>query len=211
MLTQLTHLLASYGYWGVFTMVALESFALPFPGETVLITAAIYAGTTHRLRIDEVILFAVLGVIVGGTSGFLLGRYGGYRLLRRYHSYLHLDEAKLRLGQYLFQRYGGAVVFFGRFVAVLRALAALLAGINRMAATRFIVFHVLGAVAWSCLFGLGGYLLGNRIQELSEAAGVITAIAAAALVVLGLRVLRRNYERLQREADHAVDKPPMSM
>lgn len=209
MLTQLTHLLATYGYAGVFTMVALESFALPFPGETVLITAAIYAGNTHRLSIEGLILAAILGVIVGGTSGFLLGRYGGYRLLRRYHSYLHLDEAKLRLGQYLFQRYGAAVVFFGRFVALLRALAALLAGMNRMEAARFIIFHVLGAIAWSCVFGLGGYLLGNRIEGVSEAAGVITAVAAAALIVLGLRVVRRNYDRLQREADNAIGHLPM--
>lgn len=209
MLTQLTNLLAAHGYAGVFAMVALESFALPFPGETVLITAAIYAGNTHRLGIGPLIVSAILGVITGGTSGFLLGRYGGYRLLRRYHSYLHLDEAKLRLGQYLFQRYGAAVVFFGRFVALLRALAALLAGMNRMEAMRFLVFHVLGAIAWSCLFGLGGYLLGNRIQDLSEAAGIITAAAAVVLVALGLRVLRRNYERLQGEADRAIGHLPL--
>jgi membrane protein DedA with SNARE-associated domain len=208
-LTHLTHLIVSYGYFGVFAMVALESFALPFPGETVLITAAIYAGRTHQLRIGMVVLAAILGVLVGGSSGFVLGRYGGYRLLRRYHSYLHLDEPKLRLGQYLFQRYGGAVVFFGRFVAVLRALAALLAGINRMDAARFIVFHALGAVAWSCLFGFGGYLLGNRVQALSQVAGVIAAIIAGIGVILAVLVLRRNYQRLQIEADRVIgDLPP---
>ena len=209
MLTQLTQFLAAYGYAGVFTMVALESFALPFPGETVLVTAAIYAGKTHRLSIGELVLAAILGVFVGGLMGFLVGRYGGYRLLRRYHSYLHLDEPQLRLGQYLFQRYGAAVVFFGRFVALLRALAALLAGMNRMEAARFILFHALGAVAWSCLFGFGGYLLGNRIEEFSQAAGVIAGIAVVALVILGLRVLRRNYDRLQLEADRAIGDLPL--
>jgi membrane protein DedA with SNARE-associated domain len=201
----LTHWLATYGYAGVFAVVALESLALPFPGETVLISAAIYAGNTHQLRIGPLVLVAVLGVIAGGTSGFLIGRYGGYRIVRRYHRYLHLDEPKLRLGQYLFKRYGAAVVFFGRFVALLRALAALLAGVNCMDTPRFILFHALGAIAWASLFGFGGYLLGNRIEGLSQAAGIITLVAVAAVVVIGLRVLRRNYHRLQLEADRAID------
>ena len=208
MLTQFTHLIASYGYVGVFTMVALESFALPFPGETVLITAAVYAGKTHQLRIGILVLSAVLGVMAGGAAGFFLGRFGGYRLLRRYHGILHLDEPKLRLGQYLFQRYGAAVVFFGRFVALLRALAALLAGMNRMEVARFVLFHALGAVAWSCLFGFGGYLLGNRIEELSEVAGIAAALIAAAGIAVAILVLRRNYERLQVEADRTIGDLP---
>lgn len=204
MLAHLIHWLVAYGYAGVFTVIALESLALPFPGETVLITAAVYAGRTHQFSIGPLVLVAVLGVIAGGFLGFLIGRYGGYPIVRRYHRYLHLDEPKLRLGQYLFRRHGAAVVFFGRFVALLRTLAALLAGVNRMDMTRFIIFHALGAVAWASLFGFGGYLLGNRIEALSQAAGTMTVIAVAVLIVLGLRVLRRNYHRLQLEADRAI-------
>jgi hypothetical protein len=55
----------------------------------------------------------------------------GYALLLRFHDTIHLDERKLKLGQYLFLKHGGKFVF-GRFVAVLRAFAALLASINRM-------------------------------------------------------------------------------
>ncbi len=42
-------LIASYGYWSVFLLVGAESLGIPLPGETALITAGIYAGTTHRL------------------------------------------------------------------------------------------------------------------------------------------------------------------
>jgi membrane protein DedA with SNARE-associated domain len=51
---------------------------------------------------------------------------------RRYGRYIRLEERRLKLGQYLFLRHGGKVVFFGRFVAVLRAWAAFLAGTKRM-------------------------------------------------------------------------------
>lgn len=98
------------------------------PGESMLLLAAIYAGTTHHLSILLVIVAAVLG----DNLGFLVGREGGYRLLRRSGHVIRLDERKLKLGQYLFRKHGSKVVFFGRFIAVLCAWTAFLAGTNRM-------------------------------------------------------------------------------
>ena len=120
----LTHLLASYGYLAVLLFVAIESTGIPFPGETILLVAAIAAGTSHQLSIALVIVAAASGAILGDNLGFWVGREGGYRLLRRYGRYIHLEERRLKLGQYLFLKHGGKVVFFGRFVAVLRAWAA---------------------------------------------------------------------------------------
>src|SRR4051812_5899748 len=192
----IAHWLLAYGYAGVFLVVALESLALPVPGETVLVTAAIYAGKTHGLRIDLLVVTAAIAVIAGGSAGFLLGRLGGYPLLRRYHRYLHLDEPKIRLGQYLFVRYGGRVVFFGRFVALLRAFAAFLAGVNRMGVSRFLLFHAVGAVVWAGLFGYGGYVLGDQIERFSRTAGLAIGAATACAVVVGIVFMRRNYRRL---------------
>jgi membrane protein DedA with SNARE-associated domain len=133
----LTHLLMTFGYLAVLVLVGLESTGIPLPGETMLLTAAIYAGTTHRLRIALVIAAAAIGAILGDNLGWWIRREGGYRLLRRYGRYVRLDTRRLKLGQYLFQRYGGQVVFFGRFVAVLRTFAAFLAGANQMPWRRF--------------------------------------------------------------------------
>ena len=44
-------LISSYGYWALFALVAAESLGVPLPGETALIIAGTYAGTTidcHR-------------------------------------------------------------------------------------------------------------------------------------------------------------------
>ncbi len=120
----LTGLLAHYGYLAVVVLIAVESMGIPLPGETMLITAAIYAGSTHRLNIGLVILAAVAGAVLGDNLGYFIGREGGFRLLRRYGHRVGITDARLRLGQYLFRSYGAQVVFFGRFVAILRALAA---------------------------------------------------------------------------------------
>src|SRR2546428_11464759 len=123
--SDLTHLLTTYGYWAVFVFFAIESIGIPFPGETMLLVAAIYAGRTHHLSIPLVIVAAAAGAIIGDNIGFWIGREGGYRLLRRYGRYIRLEERRLKLGQYLFLKHGGKVVFFGRFVAGQGALAAL--------------------------------------------------------------------------------------
>src|SRR5690348_17474525 len=103
-IADLTHLLTTYGYWAVLVFVAIESIGIPFPGETMLLVAAIYAGRTHHLSIPLVIVAAAAGAIIGDNIGFWIGREGGYRLLRRYGRYIRLDERKLKLGQYLFRR-----------------------------------------------------------------------------------------------------------
>src|SRR5436309_6019859 len=196
----LVHLLATYGYWAVFVFIAIESTGIPFPGETMLLIAAIFAGTTHRLSLPLVIVAAASGAILGDNLGFLLGREFGYRLLRRYGRALHLDERKLKLGQYLFLKHGGKVVFFGRFVAVLRAWAAFLAGTNRMSWSGFLLFNALGGIAWATIIGLGGYFLGHTIHRLTGPVAIISIVLATLLIIASFIFVRRNEQRLEAEA-----------
>lgn len=138
------HLIAQYGYGAVALAVGVESIGVPFPGETTLIAAALYAGATHQLNIVAVVAVAAIGAILGDNVGFLIGREFGFRLLVRYGHFIRMTKPRIKLGQYLFLRHGGKVVFFGRFAAVLRALAAFLAGANRMTWPRFLVFNAAG-------------------------------------------------------------------
>jgi membrane protein DedA with SNARE-associated domain len=147
--------IATYGYGAVGGIVALESMGIPLPGETALVAAGVVAGTTHALAIWLVIAAAAAGAILGDNAGFWLGRELGYRALRRFGRYVWLDERRIKLGQYLFLRHGGKVVFFGRFVSVLRELAAFLAGANHMSWLRFLMFNAAGAIIWALLYGLG--------------------------------------------------------
>src|ERR1700736_428360 len=163
----LDSLLASYGYLAVFIFVGVESIGVPVPGETMLVTAAIYAGTTGRRSIVGVIIASSAGAIVGDNIGYVIGRTGGYRLLKRYGRYIRLDQNRLRLGQYLFHKHGPKGVFFGRFISVLRIFAAFLAGVNRMHWRRFLIFNAAGGIIWSTIYGVAAYLLGQQLLPLS--------------------------------------------
>ena len=88
---------------------------------------------------------------------YWIGAKGGYRLVRRYGSKVRLDSAKLKVGRYIFDRHGSKVVFFGRFVAVLRTYASFLAGTNRMNWRRYFVVNAASGIVWSALFTLYGH------------------------------------------------------
>lgn len=76
--SDLVRVLTSYGYWAVLFFVAIESTGIPFPGEAMLLLAAVFAGTTHRLFIPFVILAAAAGAILGDNVGCWVSREGGF-------------------------------------------------------------------------------------------------------------------------------------
>ncbi len=201
----LSQLLAAYGVWAVVFFVAMESMGLPVPGETMLLVAAVYAGVTHQLSIVVVITAAAAAAIMGDNLGYLLGRVGGEHLLRRVGPVLRLTERRLTIARYLFGRHGGKVVFFGRFVAILRTFAAFLAGTTRMPWRRFALANAAGGVVWATLMGLLGYGLG---ASATGPLGYIAFALAVATLGGGMIVLRRNEERWAREATRAVATAP---
>ena len=205
--SNLDSLLATYGYLAVFVFVGVESIGVPVPGETMLVTAAIYAGTTGRLSIFWVIVASSAGAIVGDNIGYGIGRTGGYRLVKRYGRYIRLEEDRLRLGQYLFDKHGSKVVFFGRFVSVLRIFAAFLAGVNRMHWRRFLIFNAAGGIVWSTIYGVAAFLLGKQLLQLSGRVDFALAVVGVAVIIVVIVFLRRNEARLQREADRAMLGP----
>ena len=205
--SDLLRFLASYGDFAVLLFVAIESTGIPFPSEAMLLIAAIFAGTTHQLSIPQVILAAASGAILGDNLGFWVGREGGFRLLRRYGRYIRLDERKLKLGLYLFRRRGGKVVFFGRFIVVLRAWAAFLAGVNRMRWPAFLLFNALGGIVWATVYGLGGYFFGDNIHRLAGPVGTVILILAALIILAGLVFVWRNERQLEEKAERTLPGP----
>jgi membrane protein DedA with SNARE-associated domain len=197
-------LLATYGYVAIFVLVMLESAGIPLPGETILVSASIYASTSRGLDIRFVIGAAAAGAIVGDNIGFWVGRTFGQRLLTRWGYLIGLDERKLKLGQYLFMRQGGKIVFFGRFVALLRALAAILAGVNGFSPFRFLVLNAAGGIAWATVFGLGGYLFGEGVHRIARPIGwAALALALVAAFILW-RFFKRHQEQLLANAEAAA-------
>jgi membrane protein DedA with SNARE-associated domain len=200
-------LIQTYGLWVVFTLIMLESMGIPMPGETALVTAALYAGSTHEIGIASVVLVAATAAIVGDNIGYLVGRSMGIRLIARYGRYVRLNEPRLKVGQYLFLQHGGKIVFFGRFIAFLRTYAALLAGINRMGWSHFLTMNALGGVFWASLFGGGAYLFGAQVKRVTGPASVLLLLVALGLTVAGILFFRHHERELEQRAEAAFPGP----
>jgi hypothetical protein len=95
---------------------------------------------------------------------------------------------------------GNAVVFFRRFIAVLRMFAALLASANCMPAGRFFFFNMTGGVCWACLFVFGAYAVGAEIYKIIGTLSVISlGLFIAARYPLSI-FIRRNEFTLRRSS-----------
>ncbi len=190
-------LISQHGYWVVFLVIMLESAGVPLPGESALILAAVYAGATGHLNITYVILTAIAAAIIGDNCGFCIGRIYGVELLERYGRFIGLTESRLKVGRYLFERHGGKIVFFGRFIAVLRVFAAVLAGVNRYGWRPFVFFNAAGAIAWATIMGLGGYLFGDSIHRVSGVLGMAALVVAVMGILAFIVIIRRQEKRIE--------------
>ena len=204
---QIADFVASYGYLAIFVVILLESAGLPLPGETALLSTAVYAGSTGSLSIWIIVGCAMTAAILGDNLGYWVGRRYGFPLLMRHGHLIGLDHGRLKLGQYLFQKHGGAIVFCGRFTAMLRAYAAVLAGVNKLEIRRFMAFNAVGGVAWASIMGFGAYLCGRSIEHIVGPVG----IALLAFVIFGSvalwRFMRRHETRLLARAEAEMPGP----
>ena len=201
------HMVEDYGLLVVAVVIGLESIGLPFPGETVLILASIFAGTHEHLNIFAVILTAAAGGIVGNMIGYVIGREFGYWLLLRYGRYLRITEGRIKLGEYLFLRHGGKIVVIARFVPVLRSIAGILAGANRMAWRQFMAANVVGTAGWAAFFGFAAYMLGHQAQRIAGPMVFVVGIIAVIAIVAGAAFVGRHEAQLTAKAERALPGP----
>lgn len=200
-------LIHQYGAWIVFALVFLESIGLPLPGEAILVSAAILAGTTQELSIVLVLIAAIIGAIIGSIIGFWVGDRYGYPLLLRYGSYIGLTETRIKIAQYLFRRQGIIVVLIARFVAVMRSVVGFIAGANRMPFTNFMIANSAGAAGWALFYGLGAYYLGKGVEEFAKPFAMVLAVIAAIVVVSAIIYWRRIERQLADAAERDIPGP----
>jgi membrane protein DedA with SNARE-associated domain len=203
----LQNLVSTNGYWVIALIVGLESMGIPLPGETILVLAAIYAAADPTLNIWLVIAAATVGSILGDNLGYWIGKRYAYALLMRYGRHIGMSVPRIKLGQYLFRQHGGLVVFLGRFIALLRILAAFLAGVNHMPWRNFLLANAAGAILWAATFGFGGYFIGKLLFQLHGAvAGSVFALAVVGFFGVGY-LIHRYEHRLIEKAERAMPGP----
>ena len=186
----LADLLSSYGYVIVALFLIAEGCGIPFPAETMLVTAAAVA-SHGTLSIWGVGIAAVIGGVIGGMAGYLIGAQGGLRLLRRYGKKVHIDDERLARSRRFFERRGLWAVFICRFIGWVRIIVPMLAGIAHMPFGRFAAANAAGSVASAVAYSALGYLFGRDLPKLEH------HLTEATIIGIGLVVLWLVYTRMR--------------
>jgi membrane protein DedA with SNARE-associated domain len=190
--------LNQFGYLAVVGLVLIEDFGVPVPGETVLILAAVYAGT-GRLNVVLVGLLGFLGAVVGDNIGFAIGHFGGRRLLARYGRYIFLTPERIDRATGFFDRHGGWIIIVARFIEGLRQANGIIAGISGIHWAKFLAFNAIGAALWVAVWTSIGYLSGNHINTIYDTATRYSTYLAIALGALLLAYILRRALRMRRD------------
>ena len=209
------HLIHAYGLLVVAGFIGLESMCIPLPGETALIVGSVIAGRTHELNIVEVIATAAVASLVGRIVGYAIGWRFGHWLLLRYGPYVRITEMRVKLGQYLFLKHGGIIIIIAQFVPVMRAIAGILAGANRMPWRRFVLSSAIGVTVWAIAFGVGGYTFGVQFARLAHSwwlfsgpsGWVVFGIGAVIVIWILAVVVGRHEAQWAAKAERALPGP----
>jgi membrane protein DedA with SNARE-associated domain len=188
-----THFLVSAGYAAVFVLSFISSMGLPVGSELAIIGGGALAtgkvtGQGEPLNLAIVIVLATLGEVLGSAAGYAIGRYGGRPLVDRVGKYVLLTHKDLDRAEAWFARRGEPVVFFGRFIPLLRSFVSFAAGLGEMAIGKFLLYTVIACAIWCSALASIGYSLGktydNLVHAFSYAGYVLVALAVVAVVVV---------------------------
>jgi undecaprenyl-diphosphatase len=163
------------------------------------------------MSIYMVVATAAVAAIVGDNGGYWIGRIGGLALVRRYGRFLHLDESKIHRARDFFERHGAKTVFIGRFIALLRTWAAVLAGAGEMQYSTFMLYNATGGITWAVIFGTLGYIFGRNLPKLEHYAGqaslaLVLLGTIVVSLVLGARWFKTNSDQLAERVSRVADQ-----
>lgn len=183
--------ISSLGYWGIVTMMAIESACIPLPSEVIMPFSG-YLVFTGRFNLWVVGLAGAIGCNVGSAAAYYLGANGGRPLIEKYGRYVLLSHKDLEWADRWFAKYGEATVFFSRLLPIIRTFIAFPAGVVRMNLLRFHLYTFVGSLPWCLMLAYAGMKMGERWDHLKVYFHRMD-LALGALIAMGLAVFIKRH------------------
>ncbi|EMI9087336.1 MULTISPECIES: DedA family protein [unclassified Bacillus (in: firmicutes)] len=189
-------LFQQYGYYVLLVGLLLEYIALPFPGEPTLA----YAGfLSHQgdLNLPILIMLSFIGTSVGMTFQYFLGNKLGMPFIQKYGKYVFLTQKKIDMTKIWFDTYGYFLIFIAFFIPGVRHFTGYFAGIINLPFRRFAMTIYSGALFWVSFFLIGGYWLGENLEEIFQILGQhIWKILFGMIIITLITRFRKNIKHM---------------
>lgn len=157
---QIFEFLSQYGYWIIVPLMIIE-------GPVVTIAAATLAAL-GAFNVFAVLIFSILGDIVGDVILYELGHRWGMGFVRRVGKYIGITENLVLKMEKYFVRHGGKTIFLVKSTTGLCWAAFTAAGIVKMDFRKFLKYSFLGGIVWSGFLVAMGYFFGYLWREISQ-------------------------------------------
>lgn len=176
------------GLLGVTLMMFLENVFPPIPSELIM-PAAGFAAAMGKMNLVLVIIAGTLGSVLGALPLYYLGTiFDEKRLLKlteKYGKYVLVKPSDVTNAQAWFNKYGKAVIFFGRMIPAIRSLISIPAGMNRMPMIPFLVLTTIGSAIWTTILAYAGYVLGANYEQVETFIEPISKFVVFAVLTIG--------------------------
>ena len=197
-------MIESFGYIGVFLLIAIENIFPPIPSEVILLFGG-FMTTYTNLNMLLMILAATLGSIVGALVLYYVGRILNKERLKvivsgKIGKVLRLKTDDIDKADKWFENKGNKAVFFCRFVPIVRSLISIPAGMNKMNLLKFLIYTIIGSAIWNTVL----IFLGNKVGEnWTSIADIIDKYSTLILVILIIAIILFvgifYYKRLKKD------------
>ncbi len=165
----LTALIRSLGYIGVFAVVFAESGLLVgmfLPGDSLLFTAGFLA-SQGVLNFPALLAITFVAAVAGDSVGYLTGKRYGHKVFVKEKSLIFSTD-HIKKSEAFYEKHGGKALILARFTPIVRTLAPILAGVGKMHYRTFLLFNLVGAFLWAVGITSLGYFLGNAIPDVDR-------------------------------------------
>ena len=187
--------IASWGYFAVALLMAMENACIPIPSELILGFAG-YLIFADQMTFTGALTAGMVGGMLGSIFAYEVGHRGGRSFVDRYGKYFFVKKSHVDIAQNWFDKYGVKAVFFSRMLPVIRTFISLPAGFAHVNMKKFLIMTFAGSLPWTALILFAGMMLGESWKILTEigheASIAFVVVCAIAIAFFYLRHRRRK-------------------
>lgn len=194
-----TQMISTLGYVGIGFLMFLENLFPPIPSELIMPLAG-FTVAQGKMNFALVLLAGVVGTLLGALPWYFAGRLlGGDRLKAladRYGKWLTLSGDDIDQSTEWFRKHGNKAVLLGRLVPGVRTLISVPAGTSEMPFVPFLLYSLLGSLAWTSLLTFAGYTLGQNYTLVERYIGPLSKIVLIVLpIAFGVWIVKRKRQQ----------------
>ncbi len=186
----------SWGYFGIFAMMFLESSFFPFPSEVAMIPAG-YLAFQGQMNLFLAIGIGIAGSLSGALFNYFLAVKYGRGFLVKYGKYFFITPESITKVENFFKDHGHISTFSGRLIPAVRQYISFPAGLAKMDIKEFSFYTTLGAGIWVTILALIGYFVGKNQELIHQYTKEITLVVLVVLAI-GIAFYIQNHKKKKK-------------